>query len=69
MKYFLSNLPAILIYSVTFYFLMIPLAIHCDFWIPNISIASSLGFLCAFLNAKFKTTGDPKGNFSKKDSE
>jgi hypothetical protein len=44
---------------------MIPLAIHCDFWIPNISISSSLGFFCAFLNAKFQTTGDSKGNFTK----
>lgn len=66
MKYFLSHLPALLIYSITFYILMIPLSIHCDFWIPNISIASSLGFLCTFLNAKFKTTGDSKGNFTER---
>jgi len=59
--YFIKHLPALLIYSITFYVLFIPLSIYFDFWIPSISIATSLGFICTFINAKFETTGDPKG--------
>ncbi len=61
--YFLKNLPALLIYSFIFYVILIPLSINQDFWIENISIASCLGFILTFINAKFKTTGDEKGNF------
>ena len=56
--YFLKNLPALIIYSLTFYILMIPLSISLDFWIPSISISTSLGFICGFMNAKFKTTNE-----------
>jgi len=60
--YFIKHVPSLLIYSITFYILCIPLSIVFDFWIPSISIAASLGFFCTFINAKFKTTGDPEGN-------
>ena len=66
---FINNLPGLLIYSITFYVLLIPLnwflisQISFDFWIPSISIALILGFICTFINAKFKTNGDERGNF------
>lgn len=49
MKYFLSKLPALFVYCLTFYVFFIPISIKHNFWAESASIACSLGFILTFL--------------------
>lgn len=49
--YFVQKLPALFIYCITFYVLLIPIAIVFNYWFINISVATCLGFILTFFLA------------------
>lgn len=46
--YFFKKLPALIVYFIAFYVILIPISIRHNVWVDNISIAAALSLILTF---------------------